>query len=171
MKPVTGVWGVSRQEEPLIRAIEQLRRKGYHDLKTFSPIPSEGLLQGGPEAGKSPVRVYTLVGGIIGFISGLFLTIWTSLDWPLLTGGKPIASIPPFLVIVFELTILLGGLCALAGLVIHARLFRATPEAGYDPRFSEDRFGLFVRCEQLQAEEVRKLLEAAGAEETSTQYA
>lgn len=169
MKPV-GVLGIAREEAALLRALEELRRSGYRDVKTFSPIPLEGLLDG-PQARKSPVRAYTLIGGVLGLLSGLGLTIGTSLDWPLLTGGKPIVSLPPFLVIVFELTILLGGLFTLAGLVIHAGLLRMAGEAGYDPRFSVDKFGLFVRCQQEQAEQIRRLLEAAGAEETSIQHA
>ena len=36
-------------------------------------------------------------------------------DWPLLVGGKPIGSIPPYVVIIFELTILLGALSTVAG--------------------------------------------------------
>lgn len=172
MKPVAGVLGISREEAAVIRALEQLRRKGYQEVKTFSPIPSEKLLDW-PDSSKSPVRTYTLVGGILGFILGLCLTLWTSLEWPLLTGGKPIASIPPFLVIAFELTILLGGLFTIAGLGIHAGLIRFIPkagsEAGYDVRFAVDRFGVFVSCQGGQIEEVKQLILAAGVEEISVE--
>ena len=158
----------------MARAVEQLRRKGYQNVKTFSPIPCEQL-EGEPEVRHSPVRAYTLTGGILGFVSGLALTIGTVLEWPLITGGKPIVSIPPFLIICFELTILLGGLATLAGLAIHARLSPAVsqggPEAGYDARFSVDRFGVFVSCEGGQIEEVKQLFLAAGVEETSVETA
>ena len=157
-----------------MKALEQLRRKGYQNVNTFSPTPSEELW-GAQHARESPVRVYTLVGGIMGFLSGLFLTLWTSFEWPLITGGKPIASIPAFLVIVFELTILLGGLFTIVGLGVHAALLRAipksVPEAGYDARFAVDRFGVFVSCEQEQIEEVKQLFVAAGVEETSVEAA
>ncbi|MBI3895740.1 MAG: DUF3341 domain-containing protein [Acidobacteria bacterium] len=169
MKPM-GVLGISKDEEFLIRALEQLQRQGYRNMTTFSPIPSERLSEW-PDSRKSPIRAYTLVGGILGLISGLSLTILTSLQWPLLTGGKPIVSIPPFLIIAFELTILFGGLSTLLGLGIHARLFRAgletIPEPGYDVRFAVDRFGIFVPCEGGQIEEVKRLLLGAGVEEVS----
>ncbi len=177
MKAAAGVVGISSREEPLVRTLEQLRQRGYRNVKTFSPVPSEEFEEfhekflEGPGSGKSPVRAYTLTGGILGFISGLALTIWTSLDWPLLTGGKPIVSIPPYLIIAFELTILFGGLFTLAGLLIHARLPQTAPEAGYNARFSVDRFGVFVPCEDGQAEEIKQLFHAAGVEEVSVETA
>ena len=57
----------------------------------------------------SPVRVFVLVGGLLGCLSGFALPIYTVLDWPLITGGMPLISIPPFVVIAFELTILFAG--------------------------------------------------------------
>ena len=58
----------------------------------------------------SPVRLFTLIGGLTGCTAGFAMTIWMSYDWPVLVGGKAIASIPPYVVIAFELTILLGAL-------------------------------------------------------------
>ena len=170
MRAAGGVVGISSREEPLVRALEQLRQRGHKNVETFSPDPKEELTEEfveGQDAEKSPVCAYTLVGGILGLISGLALTIWTSLDWPLLTGGKPIVSIPPYLIIAFEMTILFGGLFTLAGLLIHARLPRTAPVAGYDARFSVDRFGVFVPCGDGQVEEVKQLFHAAGVEEAS----
>ncbi len=170
MRAAAGVTGISSREEPLVQALERLRQRGYKNVQTFSPVPPEQLIEK-PESLKSPVRAYTLTGGILGFISGLALTIWTSLDWPLRTGAKPIASIPPFLVIAFELTILFGGLFTLAGLLIHARLPQTAPEPGYHARFSVDQFGVFVPCENGQIEEVKQLFHAAGVEEVSVETA
>ncbi|NIP15320.1 MAG: DUF3341 domain-containing protein, partial [Pseudomonadales bacterium] len=60
--------------------------------------------------GQSPVRIFTLVGGLTGAATGFAFTTWTSVDWPLVTGGKPIVSIPAYVVIAFELTVLFGAL-------------------------------------------------------------
>ena len=54
----------------------------------------------------SPVRLFTLIGGLTGCAAGFGMTIWMSHDWPLVVGGKPIGAIPPYVVIAFELTIL-----------------------------------------------------------------
>jgi hypothetical protein len=44
------------------------------------------------------------------------------LSWPLIVGGKPIVSIPPFIIIAFALTILFGSLSTFLGFLILSRL-------------------------------------------------
>ena len=87
------------------------------------------------------------------------------LNWPLITGGKPIISIPPLVVIGFTVAMLLGAMGGLTGFLSLARLPSLSRPALYDPRFSEDRFGVLVTCESGQAESVRACLRGAGAEE------
>jgi hypothetical protein len=68
------------------------------------------------------LRFFALVGGIVGFGSGLALTIYSVLSWPIIVGGKPIVSLPPFLLIGYLLVILFGSLGAFAGFLLLARL-------------------------------------------------
>lgn len=70
----------------------------------------------------SRLKFFTLVGGLTGCSTGFAFTTYTVFSWPLVTGGKPFISIPPFTVIAFELTILLGALFSFAGIMILARL-------------------------------------------------
>lgn len=70
----------------------------------------------------SKLKYFTLAGTLSGFIGGFALTIGTVLDWPLITGGKPLISIPAFIVIVFEMTILLGATVSLLGFLLLSRL-------------------------------------------------
>lgn len=158
------VLGIFAHLDAFTRAIRSVRSSGYRDITAFSPVPRhevEEALQGG----KSPVRFFTLGGGLLGCITGFVLTITTSLHYPLITGGKPVVSIPPFLVIVFELTILFGALGTILGMLLNIQLPRLRLEPGYDPCFSIDRFGLLLRCGQEHAEAVEKILRSAGAEE------
>jgi molybdopterin-containing oxidoreductase family membrane subunit len=159
-----GVVGSFRYLDSLLAAIEQLRQAGYRELQALSPVPHHAIEEA-IEKPPSPVRYFTLAGCLLGAVTGLTLTIATSLYYPLITGGKPIVSIPPFLVIVFELTILLGGLLTLGGMLFNARLPKVNIGPAYNPRFSEDQFGLWVRCEQKDHETVVTMLRNAGAEE------
>jgi Alternative complex III, ActD subunit len=68
------------------------------------------------------LRYFALFGALAGFIGGLGFTIFTALDWPLNTGGKPIVSLPPFLIIAYLMTILFGSLCTFAGFLLLSRL-------------------------------------------------
>ena len=162
---MSGVLAIFEQREDLLKALKEARRQDFPHLEAFSPYPDEELYQA-TEPGTSPVRWMTLVGGLTGGIGGLALTIWTTLQWPLLiTGGKPLISMPPFLIIVFELTILVAALATLCGFLywsIWGRLRRSLP---YDPRFSQGHFGLWIECAQGEAEPVVEFIKASGASE------
>src|SRR5262249_58603786 len=92
-------------------AIRELRARGFQAISAYSPVPLEELEEAltGHGLPRSPVRLFTLVGGLIGTGTGFWLTIWSSVKWGLIVGGKPVVSIPPFVVIAFELTILFRG--------------------------------------------------------------
>lgn len=160
----SGLVASFRYLDSLLEAIEQLRQKGYQDLQALSPVPHHAIDEALRKA-PSPVRVFTLIGCLLGAITGFVLTIATSLHYPLVVGGKPILSIPAFLIIVFELTILFGGLFTLGGMLWNARLPRVHIVPAYDPRFSEDRFGLWVRCAAQDFDAVAQVLDGTGAEE------
>ena len=161
------VVGVFAHVDTTVRALEELRAKGYHDLTVYTPVPvheiEEVLERDRPV---SRVRLFTLIGALTGTISGFLLTIWSSHQWGLMVGGKPpVASIPPYVVIAFELTILFGGLATLIGMAVLGRLPRFRPTPWFDPRFTNDRFGVAVHCAPERAGSVHELLRGAGAEE------
>ena len=176
MPPTTEtVVGVFAHVDTTVTALEELRAQGYHDLETYTPAPiheiEEVMERGRPV---SPVRLFTLIGGLTGTVSGFLLTIWSSVQWGMVTGGKFMAgtpagiagsSIPPYVVIAFELTILFGGLSTVIGMALLGGLPRLRPTPAYDPRFSNDRFGVAVRCAPGRGPPVAEILRAAGAEE------
>jgi hypothetical protein len=158
--------GVFAHVDTTVRALEELKAKGYRDLTVYTPVPVheiEDVVE--RDRPVSRVRLFTLIGGLTGTASGFLLTIWSALQWGLVVGGKPVVSIPPFVVIAFELTILFGGLATLIGMVVLARLPRFRPSRAYDPRFSNDRFGVAVHHPTDRGAIVRQILTEAGAEE------
>ena len=70
----------------------------------------------------SQLRWFTFVGAFTGLLSGFGLTIYTVWSWPVITGGKPLVSLPPFTIIAFELTILFGAVLSLLGFMFLSRL-------------------------------------------------
>jgi len=163
------VLGVFTHVDTTVRALEELRAKGYHDLSVYTPVPvheiEEVLERDRPV---SRVRLFTLVGGLTGLLSAWLLTAWTSLTWGIVVGGKPPMGLPvspPYVVIMFELMILFGGLATLIGMVVLGGLPRLRPSANFDPRFTNDRFGVAVHCAPDRSGSVREILGAAGAEE------
>jgi len=94
--------------------------------------------------------------------------------WGQVTGGKYLqlvpggiigSSLPPFFIIAFELMVLFGGLATVIGLIVLGRLPRFRQSPAFDPRFTNDRFGVAIHCAPERAGAVHELLRAAGAEE------
>ena len=160
------VLGVFAHVDTTLDAIRKLRARGFSELTVYTPVPVEEIEE---EIEKvrplSNVRLFTLAGALTGTATGFFLTIWSSLKWELITGGKNPVSFPPFVIIAFELTILFGGLATLVALLLLGKLPKTKPSATYDPRFTVDRFGVAVACPPETVEQVRSLLTGAGAEE------
>jgi hypothetical protein len=144
-------------------AIRALRARGIRDLVIYSAAPNHEIEEA-LEQRVSPVRLFTLIGGLTGCAAGFGMTLWMSADWPVVVGGKPIGSIPPYVVIAFELTILLGALSTVAAVALFSVLMgkRGVP---YDPQFSDDRIGIFVPARPDVARQLEQLLLNAGAAE------
>ena len=147
-------------EDAALDAARALREKGIGGVELFSPIP----LHGADEAlglGKSKVRVFTLLGAILGAIGGFSLCVWTATRFILPTAGKAIIALPPYLLITYETTILLGTLMTLLGFFVVGR-FPAWRDRIYRPSSNVDRFVIAVAGSG--AADAETILRAAGAE-------
>ena len=161
------ILGVYKEPAKAAAAVATAQDAGMPRVDAFSPTPDHALEQL-IRARVSPVRTFTLVGALLGCTAGFALPIYTVLDWPLITGGKPLLSIPAFVVIAFELTILFGALFGMAGFLLLAGLPRLRRKHLGDARFSNDCFGVEIRCDDAQAAAARTLLTDAGAIEVRT---
>jgi Protein of unknown function (DUF3341) len=160
-----GVLGVFAHLDATLDAIKKLRAAGHADFTVYSPIPRHEI-EGALGQPVSPVRMFTLIGGIAGCGIGAWLTLWMSGDWPIVVGGKPVLSIPPYVVIMFEMTILFGALSTILGILLNAMFAaRRLGTIQYDPRFTNDKFGIFVPAGPEKAVSVETLLKGSGAEE------
>jgi len=142
-----------------VDAVHALREAGFKrkSIQAYAPVPEHDL-EHAMGYGQSPVRVFALVGALTGTATGFALSIFTSMDWPLVVGGKPIVSIPAFVVIAFEMTILFGALSTVIGLFINTRLPNLKPLVVYDPEFSGGRFGVYVSASPEKVGEARRIL-------------
>lgn len=160
-----GVRGAFYAIEDVVAAVRALEEEGFRpaEITVFSPIPTPELEEH-IDRPVSKVRYVTLIGGIIGCVTGFSLTYWTFFAWPLHVGGKSIASFPVTVIPMFELTVLLGGLFTLAGVFIFSQIPALRVKPGYHPRFSEDLFGVFVHAEDDDAKDrARTVLDGLGA--------
>lgn len=158
MSDRTGMLASYEYLDSTVNAIRRLRKAKF-SVRAYSPYP-EHHIEDAMGYRQSPVRVWTLVGALTGTATGFAITTFTSVDWPLVVGGKPMVSIPAFVVIAFELTVLFGALATVIGLFVLSRIPDPKPEVIYDPEFSAGRYGVYVEADKERAAEARGILQA-----------
>lgn len=161
-----GVMGVYYYVDDAVAAVKALRQSGHTGLSVFSPVPHHDI-EHALEQGPSMVRWITLCGGLLGVTAGTALCIYSVTAYPLVVGGKELVSLPPFVVISYESMILLGGISNLMGMLALGRLPQTRAAAPYDPRFTEDRIGIWVPCSGDAAGRVQETMKGHGAEEVT----
>ena len=173
-KSFKGIWGTFEYIDDAAAVIDELRTDEM-DVSALSPCPRHELEHalGNPS---SMIPFVTLLFGGMGIFFGYSLPIWTSMDWVLPVSSKPIISIPPFTVFGFELMVLLGGVSTaiaifVMGFVDHLREKMPDSEAfkSYG-RFSDDRFGVVVRCDKAAADKAEKVMRKFKAEEIVREF-
>ena len=158
--------GVFERPDQVVEVVTRLRARGYGDLETYSPAPFAEVDNAVIEK-PSTVRLFTLIGGLTGVVTGYALTLWMANNWPIIVGGKPYSSVTPFTIIAFELTILFGVLMTVLGVFVFGKLPKFKLDAAYSPRFSAEEFGLAVRCLDRDVAEIDGLLRDHHATEVS----
>src|SRR5215467_7658657 len=109
-----GLYGLMAEFETageLVAAARRTREAGFRKFDAYSPLPIHEL-DDAMDLHDNRVSVFTFIGGLIGSLSGFGLCVWCATAFPLDVGGRPLISVPMFIPITFELTILLGGLTA-----------------------------------------------------------
>ena len=131
-----------QHQEDILMAVRQFRDSGFEIEDAFTPYAVHGLDE---VAGVKRSRLGYLC-GIIGLSAaglGLYFQYWVSaVDWPLNIGGKPLASIPAFIPVTFEIGVLVAGLSTVAAFLAVSRLFPGKRHRSVSSRSTTDRFVL-----------------------------
>jgi hypothetical protein len=159
-----GVLGAFHEIDSAVHAIEELKKERFGDITVFTPTPRhefDDALAHSP----SRVRIFTLIFGLAGVTFGYWIAVWISDYWPIVVGGKPVASWVPYTIFGFEVMVLFGGLATVFAMFALARIPRLTTTVGYDPRFSGGHFGIWVVTDPNRADDAMSILKKHGAEE------
>ena len=159
------VLGLFTDVDSAADAMDALKAAGFgqseYEVLTGTPYPD------GTFGDAEPVHAlfrFPLIGAACGFIVGLLLTAGTQLAYPVVTGGKPILSIPPMAIIMYEGTMLGAILFTVFGILFESRLPRFLMGA-YDRRITEGYIGVTVTTAQDRIGAAEDVLKGAGAEE------
>jgi hypothetical protein len=160
------VKGVYEHLDSLVYSLDKLKKAGFGgDIIVTTPLPRhdvEHVLYGGKP---SPIRWFTLFGALFGGTFGFTLCSMTHLNWAMIIpAGKPLVSIPAFIIIAFESTVLWGCLFTFLGMLLLTKLpAKKLQIEVQDPRFSDDKFGLVVNnLSRKKADKVCSILQENG---------
>jgi len=145
--PTYGVLAEFASPHDLVAAAHRTYEAGYRRLDAYSPFPIEELAEA-IGFHKNYVPLVTLIGAIIGGLSGYLMQYWIAVvAYPINVGGRPYHSWPSFVIVTFEMTILFGAIFAVFGMLALNGLPMPYHPVFNVPRFvmaSKDRFFLLV---------------------------
>ena len=163
-------WGVMVEletVEQVVAGAERVRDAGYTKWDVHTPFPVHGL---NDAMGLRMTRLpwLTMACGTAGALTGLGMQWWMSaVDYPLIVSGKPLFSVPAFIPISFELTILFSALGTFLGMLVAnglPKLYHPTAKSRRFRRATSDRFYIVVEVAdpKYDARRTRELLESLG---------
>jgi hypothetical protein len=150
--------------DDLLDAIRSLRQRSIEIADVHSPTLNEEIITA-LGVKRSPVRFFTLGGGILGLLTGFGLSVYTAIQWHFIVSGKPPVPLVPYVIVAFEFCILFSVLFTLGGMLLLSRLPKMKLPAHYDARVTEDRYSMLIHCPAAEQGEIKQLLREAGAEE------
>jgi hypothetical protein len=135
LHPLYGVMAEFETPGELVAAARRVREAGFRHFDAYTPYPIHELDEA-MDLKDNRVSLYTLLGGLFGCVGGFGLASWVEgVALPLNIGGRPLISVPMYIPITFECTILIGGLTA----AISMLMLNGFPQP-YHPVFNVERF-------------------------------
>lgn len=165
--PIYGLMAEFDSASALVAAARQTHEAGYRKIDAYSPFPVEELAEA-IGFHRSGVPLVTLIGGLIGGLSGYLMQWWiATVSYPVNVGGKPYHSWPAFIVVTFEMTILFAAISAVLGMLALNGLPMPYHPVFHVPRFAfatKDRFFLIIFSSDPKYSSVgtRQFLEGLG---------
>lgn len=142
-KRIGGMAGIFLDEHTVVEAARKFRAAGFEKFDAISPYPIHHMEEA-MGLKRSGIPYIAFGAGTIGCLFALWLTWWTSeVNWPINVGGKPFFSLPAFIPIMFELTILFAALSSVSALLYYCKLPQINPPV-IDPDLTSHKFAIFV---------------------------
>lgn len=165
-KPDAGILALFETPESLVNAIGKVKATQVKKMEAYTPFPIHEVILA-LDIPRSKIPWGTLLMCLIGMVAGFGMQAWMNgVSWPINVAGKPFISVPAFIPITFELTILIGGISTVLLLLVMCKLPNRTKPV-LDVRLTDDLFGLFIEKKDpnYNEEALSKLLKDSNAKE------
>jgi len=161
------VIGVYSDPDQVVKAAEKIIGSGIKIHEVYSPFPIHGIDEVlGYKRSKLPIIAFLF--GAMGTILALLMQFWMlGVDWPMIIGGKNFASLPPFIPVTFELTVLLSALGMVGTFMIISDLKPYKKPRLFDIRITDDKHVIAIdeAKNEMDFNKIKSVLEDTGAEE------
>lgn len=162
--------GVFDDEDAVLGGIRKVRESGVKIHEVFSPFPVHGIDDAlGLKRTRLPIAAFMF--GMTGTSLALIMQFWMlGYDWPMIIGGKNFVSLPPFIPVTFELTVLLAALGMVGTFMIASDMKPYKWPRQFDLRSTEDKHIMAVDLalnKGKSKEEISRILKGAGASEVN----
>lgn len=158
-------------EAVLFPAVKKVRRAGYKIHDVFTPFPIHGLDQA---MGLRDTSLHTagFIYGITGTTTAVSFITWAlTIDWQLNFGGKPFFSLPAWIPITFELTVLFAAVGMVLTFCYLCQLAPFVKKDHFNPRSTDDTFTMAIECTSKTNEaEVVSFLQSIGAADVKVDH-
>lgn len=164
--------GCYDDEAVLFPAVKKIRSSGYKLHDVYTPFAVHGLdvALGHKD---TDLHVAGFIYGITGTTTAVSFMSWVfTSDWPLNIGGKPHWSLPAFIPITFELTVLFAAVGMVLTFCYLNQIMPGVKKHVFHPRQTDDLFVVALELnDHVSEEEVKAFLQTTGAQEISIQTA
>ncbi len=162
--------GIFDDEDAVLSGIKNVRDSGIKIHEVYSPFPVHGIDDAlGIKKSRLPIAAFLF--GMTGTACALTMQIWMlGYDWPMIIGGKNFASLPPFIPVTFEMTVLFSALGMVGTFMIVSGLKPYAWPRQFDLRSTDDKHVMAVDLAINQGkskEEISRILKSAGASEVN----
>jgi hypothetical protein len=164
------VVGVFDDEDILLSGIKKVRKSGVKIQEVYSPFPVHGIDDAlGYKKSRLPIAAFLF--GMTGTSLALTMQIgMLGFDWPMIIGGKNFASLPPFIPVTFELTVLLAALGMVGTFMIVSDMKPYKWPRQFDIRSTDDKHVMAIDLSAnagKSKEELAQILKDSGASEVN----
>lgn len=164
------ILGIYDDEDVLLNAVSKVRESGVRIHEVYSPFPVHGLDEVlGYRRTRLPIAAFLF--GMLGTCLALVMQIWMlGYDWPMIIGGKNFASIPPFIPVTFELTVLIASLGMVGTFMIISNLKPYSKPRLMDIRITDDKHVMAIdlsKNSKIAKDKIREILGNSGATEVN----
>jgi hypothetical protein len=159
------IYGLYNDEQDLLKAVKKANAQHLDIMDVFTPFPVHGLddLLGIEE---SRLHIAGFVYGMLGTLTAFLGMTWIfTKDWPIIFGGKPYWSVPAFIPITFELTVLFACIGMVVTFYIVNGMGPGVTNPTLDDRITDDKFCLAFDKSQVDSGDAKSFFSATGAAE------